>query len=1050
MRHAIAFLAYVLPMLLGLFGLFGLAYGQATITDGSLSVTLNEAGLLTGVPDGGLQTYDGKTAELLPGQGEWFGVSYDVVGGTGGHAEFYGAGLEADWSGARAQVRPVAFHASADEAFAVVRAGELELTTWFHFDPDGPYLLANAALTNVGTRTLRNIYYTREWRAHGDMWSFPDDMLVPLRLEPNVRRRAWMFGDMPPGKTVGAGFSYAMPPGGPAADGGADGVDVPLVEWTGGSWPFGFFLGFTNGVSFGDYDADGWPDIMALQGGDLWRNVNGQDWEFAVNLKDVLPPAQRRYGTSFGDYDNDGLPDIGCEPRDFPGDTCFHLFRNLGGGPNFVDVATDPQIVDLQACDSHAETICWGDVDGDGNLDMFLPVYPFFHFGGPGNFFYYNLGPVAPGGEYAFTEMVDAAGLDNPPGTSRPEGAQFIDTDFDGDFDLFCNGTLYRNVSVPGTALFDNATANAGIQFIDELEEGIVFFDKELDGDFDLVAVYSDGSIGVRVYEAKGDGTYELLPTSTVASFQTGLDLGISSEDWDNDGDMDLTTRQVLRRNQFMETGQATFSVATHNINPTHLTSATPAWADWDRDGDLDCALGNWLSVGHFYENTLYGPDTPEGERRYLRVRVMRDSATVPAGLETEYGAIVEVHVAGEKDALRRRKFVSSSGGYLNQNEYVLHFALPDDPAPGDPALDLVLDVTVDLAGPPGDGFLRLDKHVNPALGGIQLAELADREIVVYRSGKVILDGCELVPAPARSIVQGTTTSGLAMPSPSSAVPPLAAAGADRFVGIELDTLSAAGPVRVNELILDGQLAAASACPGGSANVLLWDVSVPGSPALVPGGLQERSSRSTNDRSYFRTNLVLEPGRTYRLVAAVAETRATPVSAPVGTGAVTVNGGLNFIDASPCTGANVEAASLDLSAVALALRFNEDAGSPFVDLGHGLAGGGGVPTLTGSGSLEPGTPYALDVAGAAASAPAGLALGFSPACIEVFGGTAVPALDVLIGGLTTSASGTLNLASTFPTGVAPGSSFYYQVAVLDPGAPQGVALTNAVAGSAQP
>ena len=126
---------------------------------------------------------------------------------------------------------------------------------------------------------------------------------------------------------------------------------------------------------------------------------------------------------------------------------------------------------------------------------------------------------------------------------------------------------------------------------------------------------------------------------------QTGLGFGLSIADWDQDGDLDFTTRQVFRRNQLIETGTRHFTVATHNIDPDHINSATPTWADWDRDGDLDCGIGNSGSDGYFYENVLYGPQTPRDERRALRVKPVRDSELVPAGLETEYGAVVEVRI---------------------------------------------------------------------------------------------------------------------------------------------------------------------------------------------------------------------------------------------------------------------------------------------------------------------------------------------------------------------------------------------------------------------
>jgi len=107
-----------------------------------------------------------------------------------------------------------------------------------------------------------------------------------------------------------------------------------------------------------------------------------------------------------------------------------------------------------------------------------------------------------------------------------------------------------------------------------------------------------------------------------------------------------------------------------------------PAWGDWDLDGDLDCAMGNWGSDGHLYESTLYGPSTPDSEKRHVRVRVVRNSSLASRGLETEYGAAAEIRIRNVQDGFRHRKFVASSHGYLNQNEYTLHFALPPDPTP--------------------------------------------------------------------------------------------------------------------------------------------------------------------------------------------------------------------------------------------------------------------------------------------------------------------------------------------------------------------------------
>ena len=1045
------FSARMTGMVAALFLPLGTAAAQATISNGELTVTINETGLLVGVPETGLRTLDGPKVMLTQATAEWFGVSFNR---PNDHVEAVGSGARQDWA-ARTEVKPVAFWATKREANAITRVEGMEIHTRFHFDDTMPYLLASVTMTNVGTRVIQDIYYTREWSSATETWSFPEDMPPPQPLGAGVRRVCWMYGEMKPGRTVGAGFSFVlpkdMPGGGPAPP---DGVDVPLSLWTNATWPTGLVIGSTLGISYGDYDADGYIDIFALNGGSLIRNLNGSDWQVVANLASLLPFADFRYGSSFGDYNNDGLPDIGCEPRTCcGGDSCHHLFLNLGGGPNFMDVAGDPAIFNIQACDADAETMIWGDVDGDANLDFFLPVYPPFVYGGPGNFFWHNLGPTGPGGAYRFYEDGVASGLDNPPGTARPEGAMYLDTDFDGDAELYSNGTLYQNVSTPGSPFFNAmTTAGSGIKYSDQLEEGIVFHDVDMDGDFDFTGVWTNGTIGVRVFEALGDGVYSELPTSTVDSFTTGLNLGISTEDWDNDGDFDLTTRHVFRRNQYVETGQVKFTVATHTIPAAFITSATPAWGDWDLDGDLDCALGNWggdglKGLGHFYENTTYGAATPDNDRRYVRLRIMRDSATVSAGLETEYGAYGEIHVAGETDT-RRRKLVSSSAGYLNQNEYTLHFAVPPDPAPADPATDLVFDVTVDLAGPPLDGFLRIDKHVNPVLADIKLAQLADREIVVFRSGKVKMDGCTYDPAPAPSIVHSTSTNGLIRAEPLTTIPGTTAAPAFHWVGVEFDTLGAAAPIRINEILVDGQLDAAVAC-AAPFNIALWDVTNPGSPFLVSNGTLNETTRPNNRRTYFRANMVVDPGRVFRLVAAVTELRSTPMNiGPVVTGGITVSGGLSYGDLLPCTGGGAAAAPLDPFRVYLAFRFSEDAIQPYTDFGGGAPGTSGIPVLSGTGTLKPGAPATLNISNALGNATTALAIGLSSDC-TVLGTEILPSLDLILFGLSTTAGGTLAINSAWPA-LSPGTSLYFQAVIIDGAAIGGAAFTNALAGTTQP
>ncbi len=823
------------------------------------------------------------------------------------------------------------------------------------------------------------------------------------------------------------------------------GFEVPLAFWTAPSFPQGLVFGQSNGISWGDYDADGWIDIFVAQDARLWRNLGGADWQLAGDFDEpptqLLPVTSARYGCSFGDYDNDGLPDIAIEPRKVQGDSCFRMLHNLGGGPNFVQVAGENGIIS-SPCGLPSETIGWADVDADGDLDLFLPVYPAWAppFG-PGNLFWTNFGPNGQGGAWRFDETSAASGLDNPPGTAKPEGAQFCDADQDGDLDLYSNGTLYQNRSLAGAIDFDAlGEADSGIGDSTAVDEGAMFFDHDRDGDYDLFVVYS--ALGVKVWENYGDGTFFETESGVVQSPFVGLGLGMSAEDWDCDGDVDFTTRNVFRRNQVVETGQAGFTVATHQISPEHISMATPAWGDWDKDGDLDCALGDWAGVARFYFNTTYDASTPSHGRRYVRIRPLCDSTSVPRGLENEFGASAEIRVAGET-SVRRRKFVASGSGYLNQNEYTLHFGLPADPSPANPAADLRFDVAVDYPSHPGTGAIRVDQHVNPALGGTHLAGLIQREITVFRSGRVRINGCDLVPSPMEAPLSTTTGLGLVLPAVGAPLPaPTRSPGANHFVGIEFDTTRSSGPVRVVEILLDGQLDAAVSSPSGTFNLALWDVPNPAAaPVPVPNAFLAASTSPRNRRSSFTTDIVLAAGRRYRAVARVVTYRASAIVAPVLQGPVVTWGGLSFQDADPSTGSAVAAATVDPTIVYLAIRFRPAMIRVWSDVANGLAGAAGIPRLVGAGSLAAGTSFSLTLTGAAVNSPAGLIFATSIACSPFAGGVIVPE-PLFLFPFVTDATGTVSLSAPSP-GLS-GLRLVFQFWVGDATGPYGLTASNAV------
>ena len=135
------------------------------------------------------------------------------------------------------------------------------------------------------------------------------------------------------------------------------------------------------GCAFLDYDNDGWMDLYLVNSGpcDFYkpaaplRNAlykNNRDGTFRdVTLQAGVPGGAFGMGVSVGDYNNDGYPDlfVSAYGRAI-------LYRNNGDG-TFTDV-TGPARLDPPGWTTSA---VWFDYDNDGRLDLF--VCSFVEFG---------------------------------------------------------------------------------------------------------------------------------------------------------------------------------------------------------------------------------------------------------------------------------------------------------------------------------------------------------------------------------------------------------------------------------------------------------------------------------------------------------------------------------------------------------------------------------------------------------------------------------------------------------------------------------------------
>jgi len=420
-----------------------------------------------------------------------------------------------------------------------------------------------------------------------------------------------------------------------------------------------FGAGGTLVNAWADFDRDGDPDLFVGFNGApnrLYRNDRGTFADTAPGAG--VADARATRAAAWGDFDGDGDPDllVGFAAGD---PSVLRLYRNDDG--RFHDVTALAGLVTGPAA---VRQPVWIDVDGDGDLDLFVA------FRDRPNALFRN-----DGGHFA--DEAPPMGLADP---RRSVGAVWFDADEDGDLDLYV-----ANMDGDANGLF----LNDGGRFTDVADRVGLAWGGRAPHDDD------NGTVRPCAADVDGDGRFDLftanygpnglfLNRGRLAFEDVSKEWGIAIDsrydtcafgDFDNDGRIDLyvngtVTGGVSYRDYLFRNTSTTFDDVTPDEVRALQADHGAQWADFDRDGDLDLSLtGSQPSGMHLL---LRNGLTAATARRSLEVRVLD-----ARGRATLAGTEIRVYASGTHRLLATR-LVDSGSGYNAQNDLPVHVGLPD------------------------------------------------------------------------------------------------------------------------------------------------------------------------------------------------------------------------------------------------------------------------------------------------------------------------------------------------------------------------------------
>lgn len=316
------------------------------------------------------------------------------------------------------------------------------------------------------------------------------------------------------------------------------------------------------------------PNAPTLRFVDVTEEVGLGGFRAFAGERSSQLPEDMGGGAAWGDYDNDGDDDLflvsggGALTRPRNTYASSQLYENRGDGtfrlaPGFPDL----RINGMGAA--------WGDVDGDGWLDLVVSGFNTLLLLRNENRTF-RVVPNAFGDELGFWA-----------------GVAFGDYDNDKDLDLYVCGYVQYRYS-------DADRARVSQQYGSSVPY--------------TLNPSSYPPAPNRLYRNRGDGTFEEVAEKIGVANPEGRSLSALWHDFDNDGWLDLYIANDVSDNAFYHNLQGRFEDISHEAWVADYRGAMGlAAGDWNRDDDDDLFITHWLAQENaLYDSLLDMPPKPD------------------------------------------------------------------------------------------------------------------------------------------------------------------------------------------------------------------------------------------------------------------------------------------------------------------------------------------------------------------------------------------------------------------------------------------------------